>query len=214
MTDGDYAVHPGTGEILEHLDQQPAEALAETLDAVRGRQDELDRWAGALDRELRRRLKLRSAKLAVFGDWEVQAPTGNQSVWDADELEPVLAGLVADGTVRAADIADVITRPPVVSVSRANRLLARLTGDAHSAVAACRTWKEKPGKLLVARSVQLMPDAEQVPPSLRRTATHQEHGPSIEGTAAGPAEHPSDAPETRERPSVTESGLDHRELFA
>lgn len=155
----DVAVNPDTGELLEHLDQQPPEALAEALDAVHTRQTELTRWSDALAGELRRRLKLRNVTLAVFGDWEVSAARKRESVWDAAELEPVLRQLVDDGTVRAADWADVITREPVVSRSRAGQLLGHLDGTAADAVKACRAWKEKPGPLTVARSVELTPVA-------------------------------------------------------
>jgi hypothetical protein len=151
------AVNPDTGEVLEHLDQQPAETLAEALDAIHTRQTELARWADALAAELRRRLKVRQTTLAVFGDWEVAAARKRESEWDADELEPVLQQLTGDGTIRAGDWVDVITRTPVVSRSRAGALLTQLDGAAADAVKACRTWKEKPGPLTVTRSVQLNP---------------------------------------------------------
>jgi hypothetical protein len=119
----------------------------------------MQRWADALTGELRRRLKLRNVTLAVFGGWEVSAARKRESVWDATELEPVLRQLVDDGTVRAGDWADVITREPIVSRSRASALLGHLDGTAADAVKACRTWKEKPGALTVARSVELTPAA-------------------------------------------------------
>ena len=157
-TDGAVAVvNPATGELLERLDEQPAETLAEALDLVLEREAEAQRWRDALEVELRRRLKMRQTKLAVFGDWEVGVGGGRESEWDADELEPTLQRLVDEGTVRAGDIADVITRPPVVSRSRAKALAARLDGDAKAAVQAACTWKDKPGKLTVVRSVQLAP---------------------------------------------------------
>jgi hypothetical protein len=156
MTPGaDLVVHPGTGEVLERLDDQPAEVLAEALVAVRARQEEAKRWSDALEAELRRRLQLRQTKLAVFGEWEVEAAAGRESVWDAEQLEGAMRELVDEGVVKAGDVADVITREPVVSRSKAKALQARLTGDARERVAAACTWRDKPGKLTVARSVEL-----------------------------------------------------------
>jgi hypothetical protein len=148
-------VHLGTGEVLERLNEQPADTLAEALHLVLEREAEAKRWADALAVELRRRLAIRQTKLAVFGEWEVEASTSRESVWDGDELEAALQQLVDEGVVRAADVADVITREPVVARSKAKALLARLTGDAHDAVQATCSWREKPGKLTVVRSVQL-----------------------------------------------------------
>lgn len=144
------------GQLLEDLGTQPPEILADALDAIRTRQANLKAASDALEAELRARLKLRQAKLAVFGDWEVEASTDRKSVWDADELEPTLQRLIYEGALRAGDVADVITRTPVASVSKANAVVRRLTGDAAAAVEACRTWTEKPGKLTVVRSVQLL----------------------------------------------------------
>ena len=180
------AVNPETGEVLEHLDQQPAEALAEALDAVHGRQATLKEWADALEGELKQRLKLRKSKLVVFGDWEVECRPINRSEWDPAELEGALKRLVDEGVVRAADVADVITHEPVVSSRRAGALASRLTGDAKAAVEAARTWKEKPGKLTVARSVNLLdaaPEAaEKAPPDDGKPAAT---GPSPKRNAAG-----------------------------
>lgn len=148
-------VHLGTGELLERLDEQPADTLAEALHLVHARQAEAKRWEDALEAELRRRLKVRQVRLAVFGDWEVEAASSRESVWDADELEHTMRRLVDEGAIRAGDVANVITREPVVSRSKAKQLASRLDGDAKTAVEAACTWKEKPGKLTVVRSVQL-----------------------------------------------------------
>lgn len=165
MTDSDVTpVHLGTGEVLERLNEQPADTLAEALHLVLEREAEAKRWADALALELRRRLKIRQTKLAVFGEWEVEAATSRESVWDAAELEAALEQLVEEGVVRAGDVADVITREPVVSRSKAKTLASRLTGDAKTAVEAACTWQERPGKLTVARSVQLPAPAD--PPAL------------------------------------------------
>jgi hypothetical protein len=155
MTDADTPVHLGTGEVLERLGEQPADTLAEALHLVLEREAEAKRWADALAVELRRRLAIRQTKLAVFGEWEVEAATSRESVWDAAELEAALEQLVEEGVVRAGDVADVITREPVVSRSKAKTLASRLTGDAKATVEATCTWRDKPGKLTVVRSVQL-----------------------------------------------------------
>jgi hypothetical protein len=164
MTDADTPVHLGTGEVLERLGEQPADTLAEALHLVLEREAEAKRWADALAVELRRRLAIRQTKLAVFGEWEVEAAISRRSEWDGDELEATLQRLVDEGAVRAGDVADVITRTPVVSASKADTVARRLTGDAQAAGEACRTWRERPGKLTVARSVALPAPAD--PPAL------------------------------------------------
>ena len=163
MTDA-HPVHLGTGEVLERLDEQPADTLAEALHLVLEREAEAKRWADALAVELRRRLAIRQTKLAVFGEWEVEASTSRESVWDAAELEAALQQLVEEGVVRAGDVADVITREPVVSRSKAKTLASRLTGNAKATVEATCAWRDKPGKLTVAKSVQL--PAPAAPPAL------------------------------------------------
>ncbi|HEV2310268.1 MAG TPA: hypothetical protein VGU73_07070, partial [Acidimicrobiia bacterium] len=100
-------------------------------------------------------LKIRQTRFATFGDWEVEASVSRESVWDADELEAAMRQLADEGVIRAGDFSDVITRPPVVSRSNAKALLAHLDGEARERVAAACSWKEKPGKLTVARSVDL-----------------------------------------------------------
>lgn len=152
--------HPLTGEVLDDLDQQPPELLAHALAAVRERRDALAAGEKLLAEELRRRLKILDRKLVVFGDWEVESATGNRSEWDGDELEPVLQELVDGGVIKAGEIADVITRTPVVSASKAGALVKRLDGQAAAAVEACRTWRKSPGKLNVARSVALPAPAD------------------------------------------------------
>jgi hypothetical protein len=151
----DVAVNLTTGEILERLDEQPAETLAEALDAVHRQQDQLKTWARALEAELRARLKVRQAKLVVFGDWEVEVASGRESVWDAEALEQAMRELVDAGVVQAGDLTGIITRQPVVSRAAAKQLAARLTGDAKARVDAACSWKDKPGRLTVARSVAL-----------------------------------------------------------
>lgn len=192
-TDVTHVVHPGTGEVLERLDEQPPETLAEALHVIHARQDELKRWGEAIDVELRRRLKLRQTRLAVFGEWEVEASIRRESVWDPDELEPALQQLVADGTILAGDVADLIETKREVKRSRAKALLGRLTDDAYDAVAVACTWREKPGPLTIAKSVQLPSGAEQASPG------------------AAPAQVPAGTAQPSTPPAPT---LDPQELFA
>lgn len=187
------------GELLDQLDAQPAEVLADALDALRDHIAREQAAVGELEAELRRRLKLRKARLAVWGDWEVESEIRRESVWDADALEPAMAALVDDGTVTAADVADVIHREPVVSRSHAKRLLARLDGDARASVAACLTWREKPGPLRVVRSVQL-PTGDEI------RALRDDGQP---GAPSG-----ADTPSDTQAPPAADLTLTAQELFA
>jgi hypothetical protein len=195
------AVNPATGEVLEQLDQQPPELLAEALAAVDARLAEADRWRTALAGELRRRLKLRKTKFTAFGEWEVEASVKRARKWDADQLEVVLRALEADGVIRAGDWTGLITREPTVSGRAALELRGRLDGDALAAVDEAWAWTEKAGPLTVTRSVQLIPeDVEQASPGSDRPA-RATPGRDASSAPAGPAQLP--------RPT-----LDMEELFA
>ena len=185
-------VNPATGELLEHLDQQPPETLADALAAIRTRQDEAARMAGALEGELRRRLAMRGRKLAVYGTWEVEAQGTRESVWDADELEGAIDALIAEGTVRAAEVVDIITRPPVVSRSKAKALASRLDGDNRALINAACSWRDKPGKLTLTRSVEL--------------PTVDEHGELVREAPLDPPPNPQTSP--------APPALDLADLFA
>ena len=156
-------VSPLTGEVLDHLDQQPPELLAETLNAIHDHQARYKTAATALEEELRRRLQLRGRNQTIFGAWEVTFEQGNESVWDGDELETALRALVDDGALDARECVGVITHDPVVHRTEANRLIGRLSGGARHSVERCRSWRPKGrGRIVVARSVQL-PPAEDTP---------------------------------------------------
>ena len=174
------AVNPSTGEVLENLEQQPPADLCDALDAINTREAQLKAWRAPIETELRRRLNLRQTKLAVFGDWEVEATVRRESVWDADQLEATMRQLVDDGTVTAGDLTGVITREPVVSRSKARDLAKRLDGVARELVNACCTWREKPGRVTVTRSVVLEAGEGQ--------------GPSTP-VSAGPTQPPTDLEE-------------------
>lgn len=222
------AANPATGEVLERLDQQPPEKLAEAYDEIVVRQAEYKRWGDAIGNELRRRLKLRQTRLAVFGEWEVQVEGGRESSWDADELSGVIDGLLAEGTVELADVTGdnaVIHQPPrEVRRENAKRLARRLDGDARAAIEACCTWKDKRGKLTVARSVNLLdaaPGAAEETPPLSDHADRDGGAADADPAAAGSSEPPEAAtrrapptpspePAAPAKPSI----LDPEELFA
>jgi hypothetical protein len=149
------AVNPDTGEVLEHLEQQPPEALAEAFEAVRRYESEVKRWHNALEAELRRRMKIVGRELAVFGDWEVEAKFDNRREWDPDELEAVLEDLQEQGRIRAQEGAGVIQRTATVSGTAALALRSRLERDAQAMIDTTYTWTRKRRPLRVVRSVSL-----------------------------------------------------------
>ena len=146
-------VHPGTGEVIDQLESQPPEVLADAWLAITEHKRQYDEFAKLVEAELKRRLAMRNRDQDTFGPFRVQAKTQWRSQWDVDELEQVLRELIDDGTVRASEVVDVITTPqPEVSASAANSLLRKLSGAAETAVKACRTWQQqKAKKLLVER---------------------------------------------------------------
>ena len=107
----DAVIHPHTGEILDGLDQQPPEVLAECLHAVTARQQALKASADLLDAELRRRLQIRGRNVADFGEWTVQLEQGREAVWDGEQAERVLRELIDEGVLRAGELTDVIEHP-------------------------------------------------------------------------------------------------------
>lgn len=152
-----HVVHPLTGEVLEHLDQQPPEVLAEALAAIHARQSQYKTTAEALSDELTRRLRIRGRNAGTFGPWEVAFEQGNESVWDGDELEAALRNLIDDGVLDARECVGVITHDPVVHRTEANRLIGRLSGGARASIERCRSWRVKGrGRIVVARSVELV----------------------------------------------------------
>lgn len=151
-----HVVHPLTGEVLEHLDQQPPEILAEALAVIHGRQTQYKTASEALAAELMRRLQIRGRNLCTFGAWEVAFEQGNESMWDGDELEAALRVLIDDGVLDARECVGVITHDPVVHRTEANKLIGRLSGGARASIERCRSWRPKGrGRIVVARSVEL-----------------------------------------------------------
>lgn len=173
------AVNPQTGELLDHLEQQPPATLCEALDAIHHRQADMKQWEAALEDELRRRLAVRRRKRDVMDGWEVANDTKRSREWDADELEGVLADLVARGTVQAGEITGIIQRVPKVSGTAAMKLRSRLTGDPQVAVDGTWEWKESRPKLTVTRSVELTAGSAEPDETLPPGQT----GPSTPATA-------------------------------
>ena len=156
MADDVAVVHPGTGEVLDALDAQPPAVLADALFELRQRHSELRQMEHALEDELRRRMATRGRSLLVFGEFEVGVRAGRKSEWDADDLEATLRELLEQGVVQAGELTEVIRHPTIVSLSQAQRLVERLSGDARIAVERCRRWVPSGNpKVEVARSVQL-----------------------------------------------------------
>lgn len=156
-------VHPRTGEILDAIEHEPTERLADWQLAFKEAEKRLKAMRVEIEHELRHRyademerrgITFPSAKhFMAVGDVELRIEGGNESVWDAAELEGVLRELVDDGQITAGDYTDVIDRTPAVRRSAANALLDRLGGHAHAAVAACRSWRRKgPGTVRVERT--------------------------------------------------------------
>jgi hypothetical protein len=155
-------VNPATGELLERLDAQPAEALVDALVAIRERRAALREAEDVVEVELRRRMDLRGRKLAVIGPWEVEVASGNVREWDADALEGVLRELIDDGVVHAAEVTEVIRHETTVSGREALRIAGRLSGPAKAAVERCFVWRKKGGgRLRIERSVELLPAPEE-----------------------------------------------------
>jgi hypothetical protein len=219
------ALNPATGEVLEHLDQQPPEALTEALAEIHARQAELKRWGDRIELELRHRLKiLGNRKFAIFGDWEVEAKVDQTRVWDADELEGVLTQLREDGVIEAAEAAGVIERKATVAGRAALSLRGRLGPDAQALIDTTWKWTEKRRPLRVERSVNLLdaaPAAEELPPADGQ-ATRDETSAHVAGERASftsrQEDRPTHAPASHHDGAATApaqpSPLNPEELFA
>jgi hypothetical protein len=168
MSDELIIYHPETGEVYEHIDQDPPERLAELGIAIRERIEQLKGIQVMVDAELRRRLEIKKKAMVVFGDFEVQYTPGRESVWDAEALEIAMGDLVNEGVLTAGELTGVIKREPEVVRSKANALLGRLTGAARASVESCRTWRDRrTARLVITRSAQLVapPDSNHPDPA-------------------------------------------------
>ena len=151
--------HPATGEVLD-VHGATGDQLAEWHQQMRMLKAAADETLKDIDAELRQRMGERT--LWPAGEWEISVEGANKSVWDGDELEPVLRELVETGVVQAGDVTEVIRHETTVSAREAGRLVKQLTGRARDAVEACRTWERQRGRLVVKRSVQLPPPDSQM----------------------------------------------------
>jgi hypothetical protein len=155
----DIVVHPSTGEILGDLQAAPPEVLADTYLHLQDRERQIKEWRQLLAVELQARLAIRQRSVMVVGDYEIRHEAGNESVWDADELELVLARLIDEGVITASETTGLITRVATVNRTQAKRLQARLTGHARTAIDTCCTWRRKPrAQLTVTRAIPLITD--------------------------------------------------------
>jgi hypothetical protein len=153
MTDLPAVVaHPETGEVLEHLDQQPPELLAHALAVVQARQAELVAAAKAVEGELRNRLKILDRTSTTFGEWKVSAKPRNTRVWSVEDLRGVLDDLVARGVIQAGEIPDgIIVRREEVAGKVALELRGQLGADGQAAIDKAYRWRSERGPLTVAR---------------------------------------------------------------
>jgi len=151
-------VNPATGEQLE-LDA-PSDVLAGAVAEFKRRETQYAAWRRQAEAELVRRLAVRNRRRATVGEWELEIEaTGRARVWDTDELEQTLVELEAAGTIRAGEVAGLLTpQPPKVDGKAAAHLLTRVAGPARVALERCFRWEQK-GKprLAVTRSTQLLP---------------------------------------------------------
>ena len=126
----------------------------------------------ALDHEITRRMRAEQRAVWTVGGFELKLEYRNESQWDADELEFVLAELVAEDVIDARDAVGVIKREVTVSRSTANRLVRTLLGEARQRVEACRHWQRSTTpKLAVTRAANLIP-AEPADPTAIEEGNH------------------------------------------
>ena len=154
-------VHPQTGEVLD-LEHDGLERLGDVHILLKAAEQALRDMRTTLEGELRHRFAVvmdergvvnpSSRHFVAVGNLELRIAGGNESEWDADELERVLRELIDEGALTAGDVTDVIRHETTVSRSNANRLLDRLGGSAYARVAACRTWRRKSGYVRVDRT--------------------------------------------------------------
>jgi hypothetical protein len=151
----EIAVNVATGELLEDLDKQPPEVLAEAFAYGQRLQTGLKSGMAAIEAELRQRMRTLDRELVVFGDWEVEAKFDNRREWDPDELETVLEELRDSGVIRAAEGAGIIETTKSVKGTAALALRSRLGHDAQHAIDTTFTWTRKRRALRVVPSVSL-----------------------------------------------------------
>lgn len=152
-------IDPRSGELLgnaRNIEALGDETVADVRVAIKERIGELRKMLEAVDTDLARRLEIRGRRRMVAGDFEVSYQARRESVWDADELEDVVRGLLDSGVLAAGEVTGLITHETKVSRSQAQRLVDRLGGGERRAVEACRTWREAGRRSVdVVRSIEL-----------------------------------------------------------
>jgi len=142
---------PGTELVLVPTRQGEAVALveattdvlADALDWLIERQRRDKAVVAAVRAEIAGRLRKENVRTHVAGAFRVSMTTGRSRVWDADELEGVLADLVERDVVSAGAVAEIVTHPaPKVDGTLANRLATSVEDPAdREAIEACFRWE-------------------------------------------------------------------------
>ena len=149
--------HPATGEVLD-LDNAPSEQLAEAALELKEREAQLKSWRQAIENELLGRLDKGRRRKVVVGEYEVEIATSWRRVWDHEDLETVVAGLLDAGVLKHAEVGGLLTpQPAKLDGKLAASLIDRLSGDAREAVEGCFTWEQQKSRLTVVRSIPLLP---------------------------------------------------------
>ena len=152
-------IDPVSGEVLP-LDAD-AELLAEAVVELKRRAAQYAEWKRAAEDELIERLHQQRRKRATVGKWEIEIEaSGRGRVWDPEDLEATVRGLVDGGMLQSSEAAGLLTpQPAKVDGKLAMKLLERVTGEVREALEACFEWQQKGrARLSVTPSVQLLPD--------------------------------------------------------
>jgi len=161
---GELIVHPRTGEAFDLSTASPGQ-LVEAVGLLRADELRFANWRRDAEDELIRRLDSSGRRLAVVElpdgtDREIAIRANQESVWDADELDSVLADLVGRGLLAPRMVAGIVTRSVKVDRTRANKLLERfaLHTPEWKAIAGCRTWRQKGRRSITVAEVPNLED--------------------------------------------------------
>jgi hypothetical protein len=162
---GELIVHPRTGEAFDLSTASPGQ-LVEAVGLLRADELRFANWRRAAEDELIARLDAEGRRLTVVqlpgarGFREIAIKANQESVWDADELDSVLADLVGRGLLAPRMVAGIVTRSVKVDRTRANKLLERfaLHTPEWKAIAGCRTWRQKGRRSITVAEVPNLED--------------------------------------------------------
>lgn len=149
-------MHPDTGELIDRLEAEPPELLADLYVAIREHQARLEAMRKLVKGELQNRLDMRGVAKMVVGDYEIGESHGTRSRWDGEALETVVRELIDNGAISYADVRDLIRHDTVVNGNVANALSRRLAGANKRAVEDCRTREPDRRAFDVVRSLPLV----------------------------------------------------------